>query len=240
MKTLCKLLLIIVPILICLNTCKKDLPSCNGNCSTFNISGIVYDKTTNQPLINQLVKVDAQPISYSLISLENMIGSVKTDNSGHFNINISFDTSWFKNYYLLITPTVPNNYLEYVDNGQSSSSNVYAVRLYSFDSSNYNNIKFGFYPKALLKINLHRTTIVISQEPELFLNFSFQGQTSINSVIGINQSDSNKDTTISVNTTANYFTKIVTQKFITATNVITITDSIKCLANSKNSIDINY
>jgi hypothetical protein len=112
------------------------------------------------------------------------------------------------------------------------------MEFFSLDSPEIKNLVFGFYPKTPLIMNLHRTTPIQAQNPSMILEIGFDNQPTIE--WGLNQTGSNKDTIITINTSANIFTRIVLQKYTTPTDVVSVTDSIKCSLTGNNSIDIYY
>ena len=221
-------------------SCKKQLPPCSGNCAAVTFSGIVYDKTTNQSLSNQNISINLYRNSYCIICSSYKLALGKSNNDGHFLFNTEFDTSLLKTYYIGINVSVIKNYILYaepVGPGISGYPTSSSVAFSNIDLIAMRNLKFGFYPKTLLHINLHRATPIISQYPILDLEFIFDNQTSI---WGLAQSNNNKDTTLTINTTANIFTRIISRKFISTTNVVSNIDSVKCTTTGNNSIDISY
>jgi hypothetical protein len=147
-----------------------------------------------------------------------------------------------QDFHLVAEASIPNNYLLYpqpVDSGiQQNLLSKSSVEFYSLDSPEMNNLVFGFYPKTLLKMNLHRTTPIQSQNPSTIIEIGFDNQPKAE--WGFDQTDFNKDTTFFMNTSANIFTSIVLQKFTTPTDLVSVTDSIKCSLTGNNSIDIYY
>jgi hypothetical protein len=221
-------------------SCKKHLPPCSGNCAAVVFSGMVYDKTSNQPLSNQNLTINLYQNSYCIICSSYKLASGKSGDDGHFLFNTEIDTTLLKTYHIGFNVSVTSNYIlnaEPVGPGISQYPTSSSISFYSIDRIAMQNLNFGFYPKTLLHINLHRITPIIPQYPTLDLEFSFDNQLSI---WGLAQSNNNKDTTLTINTTANIFTRIISRKFISTTNVISNTDSIKCTTTGNNSIDISY
>jgi hypothetical protein len=148
-----------------------------------------------------------------------------------------------KDFHLVAGAAIPNNYLlfpELVGSGiQQGPVSQSSVEFFNLDSPEMKNLVFGFYPKALLNMNLHRTTPIQPQNVSVFLEIGFDNQTP-RAVWGFDQTDLNKDTTFTIYTSGNIFTNIVIQKSTTSTNVESVTDSIKCSLTGNNSIDIYY
>jgi hypothetical protein len=148
-----------------------------------------------------------------------------------------------QDFHLVAGATIPNNYLlfpELVGPGiQQYPVSLSSVEFFNLDSPEMKNLVYGFYPRALLNMNLHRTTPIQPQNLSIFLEIGFDNQTP-RAVWGFDQTDLNKDTTLTIYTSGNIFTNIVIQKFTTSTNVVSVTDSIKCSLTRNNSIDIYY
>jgi hypothetical protein len=222
-------------------SCKKELPTCKGNCSEVIFSGLIYDKTSNQPLGNRDIKIDLSPNGYCIGCVHYKIASGKSSNSGSFSFSKVFDTTLLTKNHIGVNVSVPNNYIqnaEPVGPGLTPDNNSWSsVSFYNMNLVAMRNLSFGFYPKTLLRINLHRTTQVTSQNNHLGLEFEFDGKSSI---WGLMLRPTNKDTTLTINTTANIFTKIKTFLELSPTNYNRTLDSIKCRLNTNNSIDVVY
>lgn len=222
---------------------KENLPRCSGHCSNITLAGIIFDKTTNLPLQNISFQANLYLNTYCLFFCTSYkVGYCKSGSDGRFTLNADIDSTLMQDFHLVAAATIPNNYLLYpepVGPGIQQNLVTYSsVEFYNLDSPEMKNLEFGFYPKTLLKMNFHRTTPIIPQNPSIGLEFGFDNQQK--SVWGFNQTDLNKDTTLTINTSANIFTSIVLQKFTTSTNVESVTDSIKCSLTGNNSIDIYY
>lgn len=223
------------------STCKKDLPPCKGQCADVVFAGVVYDKTSGDPLNSQEVTVNLFHNPGCLFCTSYKVTTGKTGGDGHFLLNTSFDTSLLSDYHLNISVPVPPNYLQYVQPvgpGIVADNKAYAsLQFYYLDQDSLHHLSFGFYPKTLLHINLHRTTSIVAAYPTVSLEFQFDGKSSI---WGIEQRSTNKDTTITVNTSANIFTKIIALKQTAETTVATSIDSVRCSLLGNNTIDITY
>ncbi len=226
-----------------LSSCiKENLPRCSGHCSNITLAGIIFDKTTNLPLRNISFDANLYLNSFCLLFCTSYnVGSCKSGNDGRFTLNADIDSTLMQNFHLVAGAAIPSNYLLYPEpvgpgiqqNLVSSSS----VEFFSLDSPEMKNLEFGFYPKTLLKMNFHRATPIQTPNPSIVLEIGFDNQ---KSVWGFDETDLNKDTILTINTSANIFTSVELQKFTSSTNVVSVTDSIKCSLAGNNSIDIYY
>jgi hypothetical protein len=227
-----------------LSSCiKENLPRCSGHCSNITLAGIIFDKTTNLPLPNITFDANLNLNTFCLLFCTSYkVGSCKSGNDGRFSLNADVDSTLMQNFHLVVGAFIPNNYLLYPEPvGPGIQQNLVSqssLEFFSLDSPEMKNLVFGFYPKTLLKMNFHRTTPIQPQNPSVGLEIGFDNQPK--SGWGFEQTDLNKDTTLTINTSANIFTSIVLQKFTTSTNVLSVTDSIKCSLTGNNSIDIYY
>ncbi len=231
-------------ILLCLApSCKKELPPCNGNCTDIVFAGKIYDATNNQPIPNQTVSILLHPTAYCVICDPYVLPSAKSGNNGNFELSTSFDTTLLRSNYIIVRVNTPPNFLQYATgpNTNAPSNNPKDYRFYQpIDLNTLTNLKFGFYPKATLQINMHRTSAIIKDQSDLLLEVKFLDSTNNSSILGFIQSASNKDTSFIIYTTANIFTKITSSKFVTETQLINKSDSIKCDATKHSSIDFYY
>ena len=200
----------------------------------------MFNKATNTPLNNQVVSVAFNKNGFCLICLPNKkIGSVKTERDGSFSLLTTIDSTWMKENHFTVSVKTPEGYLMYpepVGPGIVNKPLYSSIDFYELDPGKMGNMSFEFYPKVLLKINLHRTT-PISPDKSLGLEFTIKDRASI---WGLVESGSNADTSITINTSASLYTKIVARKFITADSVSTKIDSVYCKPNESNAITILY
>ncbi|HEV3222380.1 MAG TPA: hypothetical protein VGZ90_05845 [Puia sp.] len=228
-----------------LNSCiKENLPRCSGHCSNITLAGIIIDKTTNLPLPNITFDANLNLNGFCILFCTTYkVGSCKSGYDGRFTLNADIDSTLMQNFHLVAGASIPNNYLLYPElvapGIQQNLVSQSSVEFFNLDSPEMKNMIFGFYPKTLLKMNLHRTTPIQPQNPSVELEIGFDNKTQ-GAVWGFDQTDFNKDTTLSIYTSGNIFTSIIVQKFTTSTNVIAVTDSIKCSLRVNNSIDIYY
>ena len=222
-------------------SCTKELPPCTQYCDGVIFSGYIYDRSDNLPISNQYVEIVLQQ-SYPpcWLCLPNKLVSGYSNGQGYFKFNVIFDTSLMKTYTLSVNVPPSGNYIQYaepVGPGIGPSNNSESQIFGSIDTTAFRNLIFWFYKPTLLYVNVHRTTPIVTQEPSFFLSFKYDGR---ESDWGFDQSDSNVDTTLTINTAANIFTAIRSSKFVTDSSVETRTDSIKCVLKKKNSIEIYY
>lgn len=221
-------------IVILLTSCKREMPKCTGNCVDVRFAGTVFNKATNTPMSGQVVNVYMNKSGFCLFCPLRKIGSVKTESDGSFSLMSTIDSTLLNENHLVVSMKKPNGYISYpepVGPGILPNTPEYlSVDFYDLDPSRMEHISFGFYPRTLLKINLHRTTPV-SPDKYLSLEFKLDEQTS---VWGLRESNSNADTTLTIYTSASMFTKIISRKSVT--NI----DSVYCRTNQDNSINISY
>ena len=223
-------------------SCRKHLQDCTGNCAVLTFEGTVFNKSTNQPIPNQPVKVQMSYSGFCLLCTTLDVASTKTDADGRFKIVTEFDTNYFKqNYYLSIQSILPNSYIQYPiavgSDFSYTNSNNYRMYNYDMSDSSFKNLLFTYYSKTTLNLNLHRTAVAIVGDSSLDLDYKMGNGESVS---GFQQSKTNKDTTIIIYTGANVLTNITATKYDSAFGYINKTDSIICSLTGKNSIDIYY
>lgn len=236
-----KMLLRVIALIFLFSSCKKIEIPCSGNCSDVLISGLVYDKSFNIPIENQDIEVLINQAGSCLLCTSKIIGKGKSNSSGVFSINTRFDTSLSGNKYLLIKATPTDNYITYPQYfGSGIINNNQNILSQSFSNTNIstlNNLRFNFYSKALLKVNLHRISNTINDNI-LFQDYNFDNTTT--SVIGLYETATNRDTTLTIYTASNLLTKIKTYQRQSPTSVSTRNDSIFCSRIAINTINIDY
>ncbi|MEO5942593.1 MAG: hypothetical protein ABIP30_15660 [Ferruginibacter sp.] len=190
---------------------------------------------------NQNIDIKLHQIASCLICSFDVIGTAKSDANGNFSVATSFDTSLLKKYFILVTATATANYIYYprtIPAGDTEIPKIStSLRFDHLDTTAFKQLQFGFYPKILLKINMHRVSDIIPDYPSISQSYEYDNHTAVG---GFLQNPANKDTTLSIYTTTNIFTRIITYKATIPANVAIINDSIMCKAGINNSIDINY
>lgn len=241
MTTHSKRFLTIVFIISVFCSCRKQIPDCSANCTDLKFAGFVFDKSLNTPIPNRDINIVLRESGNCIVCSSKTIASGKSNSNGYFSITAKLDTSLLREYILDVYAIAPENF---INNAQplgpgivSTVDNISSRRFSMIDTAVFNNLKFDFYPRVILKINLQRTSSTVQQYPFLNQSYIFDDRTS---VWGLRERDTNKDTTLTIYTTANIFTKIISSKRSSPTNVSTRVDSIRCLNNVINSIDITY
>lgn len=217
-----------------INSCRKDQPTCTGNCVDININGAAYIKTNNAALPNIPVEVIWFRNEYCIGCTSYKVTSGKTGNDGRFDFNVTIDSTFFRDYFLCVRVPADTNYITVPDAG---SVNYNERRFYEFNSNAMQNLQFESYPKAFLTIRLHRT---------LSDNFNyFTVDHNFTSLFGyedylIGGPQFATDSTIRVETSADIYTRIVWKKTIIGGQSNEQTDSLICTNNGANVFDINY
>ena len=219
--------LIIFSLLI--NSCKKNQPTCSGNCVNINVNGKAYIKTNNAALPNVPVEINWGSKRYCLFCSSYKVASGKTDNSGNFNFNITIDSTYFKDYFLGVSVPSLANYITI----PGANDN----RFYQFDLNALQNLKFEFYPKTYMTIKLHR---ILNDNFDYFsVEHNFKREVGYIDYI-ITKSQFATDTTLRVETSADIYTRIVWNKSSVGGPSIQHTDSLICTNNGNNIFNIDY
>lgn len=216
-------------------SCKKDLPSCHGNCTPILITGKAYVVPGSTPLPNISVEANFSINRYCIGCTFYSIGTEKTKNDGTFSIQRTIDTSYFKDYHLNVRIPPDSNYIILPHEGGH-------VWIDNYSPTAFRNLNFEYYRKTTVHINLHRTksdafayTFVYNQyESPAFGEQPGGGYVSISG-------QRPADTSFTFSTPADVFTKIIVEKKLTPNGpFIKQIDSLKCISNNPNIIDINY
>jgi hypothetical protein len=216
-------------------SCKKDVPSCHGNCAPILINGKAYLVPSLTPLSNILVEANFYVNRYCIGCTFYSVGTEKTKNDGTFSIQRTIDTSFFNDYHLNVRIPPDSNYIILPYEGVH-------VWFDNFSPPAYRDLNFEYYRKTTVLIRLHRTqsdafayTFVYNQyESPAFGEQPGSGYVSISGQRPI-------DTSFTFSTPADVFTKIVVEKKLTPNGpFIKQIDSLKCISNYPNTIDIYY
>lgn len=225
--------------LIFLTSCSKEgIEKCRGNCANIIISGQAWDSSYRKGLANLPVKLYWQDAGWCYLCPEDVIADSKTDASGRFYFNMSIDSSRFHGNALHIAVTMPNGYISnasvgYISNGPNSRNMDAAIYQYT---PSVQNIRFHMYESAKLNIKLQRTQA--DNYIGFDLNYLFDFTT--NGIYGYFGPPPSAYTDFNVTTAANVYTKVSWQKWPSPGVISTFVDSIKCVANTNNSITLNY
>ncbi len=243
MKQTKSLFLIIFLVAVTFCSCKKEKinPSdCTAGCKTVRLSGQVLDVSSNEGLRNTEVKAHFYQSKACLFfcfgePVETFAQTI-TDDQGRFNVDIIVDTGVFDgahSYRLNIYANASDNYI--LGNGIS----------FIHYNENFSNITLTKYKKTKLNIKFKRDSSDIFNH--YVADYFFRDNINAINIQPTNQADYMKlfsqnipDTTIEVNTGANFWTKVKGRKFSTTSTISENIDSIFCNANTINTITIKY
>ncbi len=235
MKYTCGIFSIVIFLTTLLISCEKQAPPCTGNCAEINANGKIINKLDGT--IAPTVPVELSWITFvGGFSKSEVIVTVNSKPDGSFNFTTNIDTSFFsKGYFLSLSVGSCSNYMIL------GYSGVIGTRMYTFDTTAFQNIQFEVYPKAILKLTLQRTLT------DSFQSYSIS-HSNVNNIFYIydynigsqNEITGSKTKVINVETVANVYTKIRIEKdFANGTSFKTL-DSIKCFSNSTNNYIVSY
>lgn len=214
-------------------SCNKQDLKCSGNCVTLNISGRVYDATTDAGFNKTLVTIqwyDAR----SFLSAIQEIEQVKTDRNGYFDFNVKIDQSRFAREDLQVRVSSKPGYYSL----PATYDNDVIYQVGSYDPSSLQSLKYRFYPETNLFIKLHRAqndSFVRFDVSNSFISYLTTNQYSI---MGYQNA---KDTTIKTTVASNQYINIHWLKaFGFVRPVQTFSDSIFCRKGEDNLYVINY
>jgi hypothetical protein len=226
--------------------CKKDLPipPCSGNCTDIVFSGNVLNVASGLPISNAQIQVTTQG-GYGAVDTIYVVGTVRTDANGNFNVRTSIDTTVHKSY--TVQATMPQGFLmspETSDEYVAIPSNNIQCQYFTATDPGIQHIQFGSFPPIKLAINLHRSSPLPTTGLYMSFNYSIdtKGIYSSNTIYGswLQASVTNVDTVIYLETTSHLNT-IINWNGRSAGNVlIQGADSIACQPNVTNQIFITY
>lgn len=231
-------LIIVFLLSIVLFSCKKENGiDCRGNCKQIKVKGRVFDATTNAGLSNISISVSwyfpSSSGCYFCVLNQSATSNSVTNAGGYFEVPITID------------PTL-NNY-------EISISASQAVGYYAYSPSwanpqkpeSYQNVEIKCLPKATLKLNFHRNQ---TDSFQLFYaglsiknnNPGADSLLSFNNFFSRNMQQPLSDTSVTIITVANLYTKISKNKKRSNSIINTTYDSVICIPNYSNEITINY
>ncbi len=219
---------------------KKELPNCAANCGNLTMSGTITDNSSNEPMGDVKVSLIFSQRDYCILCDSYVVGSVNSKPDGTFDLSRSVDTTTFKQYYLNVIVYAPNGYIvtpDVLNPAYPPTPQVYYLYYFSFDTVGMHPVNLNFYEKAYLSIHLHKNTT--DSIAYFTVSHGFISSQSSEDYFAPGQSVPT-DTTLSVLTAANIFTKIEWDKNLSFGNTITTVDSIKCTQNRTNIFDIYY
>jgi hypothetical protein len=229
-------------VLVLCGSCHKTLGPCTGNCQILHFTGIAVDAGNQKPLANLSVKVYVHGQTNCLICGPITVVSGTTKADGTFDLTATIDTSTVPLQFCSVSVQAPANYIVYAGplalGGVSDPAFNNLDMALSIDSAGTSYEEFDFFQAILLTLRLHRTAAILPSEP--FLSLSFTLSASSTSILELNETPSNADTVLTLNTGANVFTRINYGEFLTDSTKESLTDSIRCVPGANNSIEISY
>jgi hypothetical protein len=224
-------------------SCKKDLGPCTGNCELVQFSGIAVNPGTQKPLGGLVVEVNMGRRQNCTFCGPWQVASGKTRGDGTFSFSVKVDTTKVINTYCEILVEGPTNYIVYAQSPPLVSAydpgthNIeWPLPLDSTGVAPYE--EYDFYQPVLLTVQLHRVTPIPSFEP--YFEFDVVLNPGATAPWLMYESPSNADTTITLYTGANVFSKINTIQSITDSTKEYETDSVFCVPGGNNTINISY
>ena len=216
--------------LLIVSCTKARIEKCRANCANIIISGQVWDSSNRKGLAKIPVKVYWQDAGICYLCPENVIAVFKTDDQGRFSLDMAIDSSLFHGNRLRISATMPGGYIA------NGSHNGFLEKSFIQYRQFYKNLKFTMYQAANLNIKLQRaqTDNFIIFELDYVFDFTRLGIYYYNGSAPVSVSSFN------VVTGSGVFTKISWRKVHGVGMFSTFVDSIQCLANTNNSIILNY
>jgi hypothetical protein len=233
---------LVIILFFCASCAKRSLGPCTGNCEVVYFSGIAVDPGAQKPLANLPVTVTMVRKDRCTLCGEIEVATGKTKGDGTFAITKSVDTTQVVPGYCTINMQGPSGYIVYAlptGPGIPADGNVaigYPLFVDSTGMAPYR--EYDFFKPVAMTIKLHRTGAIVSSEPFVSLDFTI-GAGSLSAYI-LDELPSNGDTTITMNTGANVFTRVKTIAWLTDSTKSDQTDSVRCVAGGSNTLQVNY
>ena len=223
--------------------CKKDPGPCTGNCELVQVSGIAVNPGMQKPLGGLVVEVDMGRRQNCMYCGPYQVASGKTRGDGTFSFSVEVDTTKVINTYCEILVEGPTNYIVFAQSGPpGASSDPASHNIQSYFNLDSTGVapyqEYDFYQPVLLTVQLHRTTPIPASLPILSLDFVLSRSSDAPWLV--NETTANADTTITLYTGANVFTRINTIQALADSTKEYETDSIFCVAGGSNAITITY
>lgn len=222
-------------LVLLLLSCRKQTIICTGNCAPITISGTTFNKISNTAQPNVPISLDWVQARICICSQKNVFTG-QSGSDGSFTITANIDTSMFKNYGLKLYVSKNDDFIVIRDSTFASND---SYRFYS--PGGYPPVRLNIYPQATLKIKLQRS------QTDNFESFSIQhSAVNENNTVSDYYVSSPKEVTdrnvkeLTVPTVAGVFTKIISTKRISSTQVITQIDSVKCTRGGNNSFTVVF
>lgn len=238
MKNPKSILLILVLFIIVFCSCKKEKDGdCNGKCKKIKVKGRAFDATTNTGIsgINITVSwyLPSNTGCYLCILDQSATTGGKTDQNGYFEVPITINPI-LNNYEIIVSA---EQFVGYYPNAPTWANPQ--------KPETYQNIELKYLPKTALKINFHRnqTDNFLLFYTGFFVKNNNPGIDTLifsNNFFSRNMQQSFSDTSVTLFTVANFYTKISKNKKRNVSVTNTTYGSIICIPNYNNEITINY
>ncbi|RZM08162.1 MAG: hypothetical protein EOO88_50635 [Pedobacter sp.] len=227
--------LFLLLITIAFISCRKNQRTCKGNCVDVKIGGRVFVPTTNKGIKD--VPIEAFWAKKGCLNCTSYtITAGRTDSDGKFMLTRTIDSSFFRDYRLVVR--IPNDTSYYIFPYPGSTS-YQDTHFDQYDVGALQNIKIECFPKTFLTIKLRRTMADDFHYffvQHYFNKHGFGGQEF--SIIGPQAA---RDTTYQVQTSPDVYTKIQwTKKLATGEIISEQIDSLICPANGSAVFEIDY
>jgi hypothetical protein len=210
-------------------SCSKNKDQCHGNCVDVEISGQVFDSSNRTGLSNMPVKIIWADSGSSIED----IGNGTTDNAGNFKIKATIDTSKFApSTRIVVLVKIPAGYIT-AGNVRPNPNDEAEKYIYQY-TGNIAGLQFVFYQQAILTVNFQRT------QSDVFSYFESRYQFEEPQLKFVSANSPLTTNVYTLYTAANIYTKVSWLKAYASGQIAGYSDSVKCLANSVNSITVNY
>ncbi|MEQ1799172.1 MAG: hypothetical protein ABL872_14560 [Lacibacter sp.] len=226
-------LLVMLAFCLGISGCKKY--KCEGDCETVIIKGRVFEAANNNGCNNVKVHAKLYQRSSCIFCNDEIIGTVKTNRDGTFELKTKLNPVYFSSQYLGVFIDVPDGLAD--DLGISSNSKFSMITFYDYDVSKMQTLKYPLYKRTTAAITIKN--IQQSSFSTLSLDHYFSSNLSFADIIG--RPASSGDTTIIITTAADVFTKLKLRKVISPGFADEVIDSAKFSTNaSSNKFELGY
>ena len=234
----CKLTAIAMFLATCTLSCEKDLypeyiATCNsGNCVDVNIKVSLILKPSGEGLSNIPVDIHFSEKWQVWFPEIKKVASGKTNKNGEFDINLKMNLEDFKKYILFVRIPEQKNYITI----PSTKLGYSEISFISFEPEALKNIKFLFYKKANLTINLNK---IQTNNDLVYLTVTHEFDKYNGSNI-FHVTELEENIILHRETAADMYTKVLWQKRLVNGEQQFYSDSLICKQNSNNIFDINF
>ncbi len=224
---------LLLPFCLLFLSCKKY--RCEGNCETVTIKGRVFEAANNNGCNNIKVHAKLYQKSSCIFCNNKQIATVKTNRDGSFEIKTELNPASFDAQYLGVYIDVPDGFGDAL--GVSTNSKFSMLSFYDYDVAKFQNLAYPLYKKTSASVTLKN--VQQSAFSTLSLDHSFSSNFSVSAILG--RSARAGDTTITIATAADVFTKFTLRKTFAPGQSDIILDSVKFSSNaSANKFELRY